>query len=67
MGFFHQFPYTDLAGLNNAWILETIRKVDNALKSGFSEFFTNWVNENFNSLMLNATYDEETETITLER
>lgn len=63
MGIFEQFPYTNMQNANLDWVLNEIRKIENAINNDFSSYIEEWVDENYNRLFFNASYNGETETI----
>lgn len=64
MGVFEQFPYSNMQNANLDWILQIVEKMDNALKDNFTQYIQAWVDEHYNELFFNASYNPENETIT---
>lgn len=64
MGVFEQFPYTNMQNANMDWVLQIVRKLDSALQDNFQQYIAAWIDEHYNELFFNASYDAETETIT---
>lgn len=67
MGVFEAFPYANQQNLNLDWVLSIVRKMEDALNSSFTEYITQWVEDNYNSLLLDAVYNKESETITFSK
>lgn len=63
MGVFEQFPYTNMQNVNLDWILQKVQMLDDALKDDFSKYIQAWVDEHYNELFFNASYNPDTETI----
>lgn len=59
------FPYSNFHQLNLDWILSQMRRMTDWIENTASEDIQNLINQKFNELMLDAAYDEDTETITL--
>lgn len=60
-----QLPYSNFHQLNLDWILSQIKRMTDWIDNTASEDIQNIINQKFNDLMLDAAYDEDTETITL--
>lgn len=58
-------PYSNFHQLNLDWILSQIKRMTDWIDNTASEDIQNIINQKFNELMLDAAYDEDTETITL--
>ena len=67
MGVFENLPYTNYQDLNIGWVLNVLKKMENAMDTQFQDAINKWIDENYNSLFFNAVYDPETETITFTR
>lgn len=63
MGVFEQFPYTNMQNANLDWILQVVKKLDTALQDEFAGYIQAWVDEHYNELFFNASYNASTETI----
>lgn len=63
MGVFEQFPYTNMQNANLDWILQVVKKLDTALQDEFAGYIQAWIDEHYNELFFNASYNAETETI----
>ena len=63
MGVFEQFPYTNMQNANLDWALNVVRQVEAAMGDGFDKYISAWVDQNYNKLFFNASYDAATETI----
>ena len=63
MGVFEQFPYTNLQNANLDWVLNVVRQVEAAMGDGFDKYISAWIEQNYNKLFFNASYDADTETI----
>lgn len=63
----NQFPYTNFHELNQDWIVKTVQNLENAVNNLSVEGIKEYIDQYFNQLMINATYDADTETITLQR
>lgn len=63
MGVFEQFPYTNMQNANLDWILQVVKKLDTAIQDEFAGYIQAWINEHYNELFFNASYNAETETI----
>lgn len=63
MGVFEQFPYTNMQNANLDWVLNVVRQVEAAMGDGFDKYISAWIEQNYNKLFFNASYDAETETI----
>lgn len=63
MGVFEQFPYTNMQNANLDWILRVVKKLDTALQDEFAGYIQAWIDEHYNELFFNASYNAETETI----
>lgn len=59
------FPYSNFHQLNLDWILSQMRRMTDWIENTASEDIKNLINQKFNELMLDAAYNEDTETITL--
>ena len=59
------YPYSNFHQLNLDWILSQMRRMTDWIENTASEDIQNLINQKFNELMLDAAYDEDTETITL--
>lgn len=64
MGVFEQFPYTNMQNTNLDWILQIVQKMDKAIQDEFSSYIQAWIDEHYNELFFNASYNPDTETIT---
>lgn len=64
MGVFEQFPYTNMQNANLDWILQVVKKLDVALQDEFASYIQAWIDEHYNELFSNASYNADTETIT---
>lgn len=64
MGVFEQFPYSNMQNANLDWILHIVEKMDNALKDNFTQYIQAWIDEHYNELFFNASYNSGNETIT---
>lgn len=64
MGVFEQFPYTNMQNANLDWILQIVQKMDKALQDEFASYIQAWIDEHYNELFFNASYNPDTETIT---
>lgn len=69
---FNNYPYTDFHELNLDWIIKEVQEAGNIvreIKSKVNEIVEDEtkkaVEDYFNSVMIDAIYDESTETITL--
>lgn len=67
MGVFEQFPYTNMQNANLDWILHIVQKMDKALQDEFSSYIQSWIDDHYNELFFNASYNPETETITFSK
>lgn len=65
MGVFEQFPYSNMQNVNLDWVLQLAKKLETALNGDFSSYIQTWIDDNYSKLFLEASYDEETETIYL--
>ena len=63
MGVFEQFPYTNMQNANLDWVLNVVRQVEAAMGDGFDKYISAWIDQNYNKLFFNASYDANTETI----
>lgn len=70
----NQYPYTNYHDLNQDWILKQMQdntaridEVNDKINSLSYEGIKQYIDEYFNQLMINATYDADKETITLQR
>ena len=63
MGVFEQFPYTNMQNANLDWILQVVKKLDTALQDEFTGYIQAWIDEHYNELFFNASYNADTETI----
>lgn len=63
MGVFEQFPYTNMQNVNLDWILRVVEKLDTALQDEFAGYIQAWIDEHYNELFFNASYNADTETI----
>lgn len=63
MGVFESFPYTNQQNLNLDWVLALLRELEKAIDNGFDEVVRTWIEEHYNELFFNASYDPETETV----
>lgn len=63
----NQFPYANFHELNQDWIVKTVQNLENAVNNLSVEGIKEYIDQYFNQLMINATYDAVTETITLQR
>ena len=63
----NQFPYANFHELNQDWIVKTVQNLENAVNNLSVEGIKEYIDQYFNQLMINATYDADTETITLQR
>lgn len=67
MGFFNEYPYTNLHEANLDFIISKVSelndKVDNIIEQKIDEY----VQDMFNKIMIDSTYNEETETIILKK
>lgn len=63
----NQFPYANFHELNQDWIVKTVKNLENAVNNLSVEGIKEYIDQYFNQLMINATYDADTETITLQR
>ena len=63
----NQFPYANFHELNQDWIVKTVQNLENAVNNLSVEGIKEYIDQYFNQLMINATYDANTETITLQR
>lgn len=63
MGVFEQFPYTNMQNANLDWILRVVKKLDTALQDEFAGYIQAWIDEHYNELFFDASYNADTETI----
>lgn len=63
MGVFEQFPYTNMQNANLDWVFNVVRQLEAALGDGFDKYISAWIDQNYNELFFNASYDSATETI----
>ena len=63
MGVFENLPYTNYQDLNIGWVLSVLKKMETAMDTQFQDAINKWIDENYNSLFFDATYDPVTETI----
>ena len=65
---FNSFPYSDFHELNLDWILSKIKEFQNWFDNlNVEDEIKAEVDKYFNQVMIQAIYDEQTETITLEK
>lgn len=60
-----QWPYSDMHQLNLDWILAELKKFNDWVEGSATEDIKNFINNQFNNIMINASYNAETETLTL--
>ena len=60
-----QWPYSNMHQLNLDWILTELKKFNEWVEGSASEDIKNFINDQFNNIMINASYNAETETLTL--
>lgn len=67
MGFFEKnnFPYSNFQEFNLDWVLQVLKKMDDALDDSFQSYITDWVAQNYNQLFFNAAYDPASDTLTM--
>ena len=72
--FNNKYPYTDFHELNLDWILQTVSESKNTLDNIYkrvddivNDAVQKGVDKFFNSIMIDAIYDSESETITLNK
>lgn len=63
----NQFPYTNFHELNQDWIIQTVKNLDQQVNNLSVEGIKSYIDQYFNQLMINATYDAQKETIILQR
>lgn len=63
MGIFEQFPYSNYQDFNLDWVLQILKKMEDGMNTQFQEAIEKWIDDNYNALFFNATYDPVTETI----
>lgn len=65
---FNSFPYSDFHELNLDWILAKIKEFQNWFDNlNVEDEIKSEVDKYFNQVMIQAAYNEETETITLSK
>lgn len=67
MSIWHDFPYTNFHDQNMDFLLKLAVELKKAIDNGFADIVNQWIDENYNTLFFNASYDPETETITFAR
>lgn len=67
MGIWYDFPYTNFHDQNMDFLLKLAVELKKAIDNGFADIVNQWIDENYNTLFFNASYDSETETITFAR
>lgn len=67
MGIWFDFPYTNFHDQNMDFLLKLAVELKKAIDSGFADIVNQWIDNNYNTLFFNASYDPETETITFAR
>lgn len=63
----NQFPYTNFHELNQDWIIKTVQELNQTVQNFSIEGIKSYIDQYFNQLMINATYEPGTETIVLQR
>lgn len=67
MAIWNDFPYTDFHAQNMDWILGLLLQLKALIDNGFGSIVNEWIDENYNTLFFNASYNKDTETITFAR
>lgn len=67
MGIFEHFPYANYQDFNLDWVLTVLKKMEQAIGDNFSEYVSAWIEANYDKLFFQASYDADTETITISR
>lgn len=67
MSIWYDFPYTNFHDQNMDFLLKLAVELKKAIDNGFADIVNQWIDENYNTLFFNASYDPKTETITFAR
>ena len=67
MGFFNEYPYTNLHEANLDFIIKKVTELDNKVNKILEQKIDEYIEKMFNKIMIDATYDEETETIIMKK
>lgn len=67
MSIWYDFPYTNFHDQNMDFLLKLAVELKHAIDTGFANEINEWIDENYNTLFFNATYNPDTETITFSR
>lgn len=67
MSIWYDFPYTNFHDQNMDFLLKLALELQKSIDNGFADIVNQWIDENYNTLFFNASYNPETETITFSR
>ena len=65
MGFFNEYPYTNLHEVNLDYIMSKVSELNNRVDNIIEQKIDEYVKDMFNEIMIDSTYNEEKETIIL--
>ena len=62
-----QYPYTNMSDTNLDWLISTVKALEKKVNDLLQGAIEKAIDAYFNKVMIDAIYDEETETITLSK
>lgn len=67
MGFFNEYPYTNLHEVNLDYVIKKIQEFENITNNILDNKIDSYIDEMFNKIMIDAIYVKDTETIVLKK
>ena len=67
MGFFNEYPYTNLHEVNLDYVIKKIQEFENITNNILDKKIDSYIAEMFNKIMIDAIYVKDTETIVLKK
>ena len=62
-----QYPYTNMSDTNLDWLISTVKALEKKVNDLLQGVIESAIDAYFNKVMIDAIYDEETETIVLSK
>lgn len=67
MGFFNEYPYTNLHEVNLDYVLKKMQELENIVNNILEKKIDSYINEMFDKIMIDAIYIDNEETIILKK
>lgn len=67
MGFFNEYPYTNLHEVNLDYTIKKVQELENIVNNELEKKIDSYINEVFDKIMIDAIYVANEETIVLKK